>query len=212
MNELPQTRQSLLVELGKRSDLAWTEFLAVYEDTLYRFCRARGLQDADARDVLQNVLAAVHKRIPNWDPNLDKGSFRGWLFRVARNIAVDTISDRAKKTTARGDSRVDQMLHQVPDSSETPQDIFEAEYRKSLFDWASSQVKSEVRDVTWKSFCMTAIDGLSAEEVAAKLSIPVGSVYTAKCRVVARIRSKIEQLSLDSIPKSISKTENPKPE
>ena len=64
-----------------------------------------------------------------------------------------------------------------------------------MFDWASEQVKSEVRDVTWKSFCMTAVDGQKAEQVAATLRVPVGSVYTAKCRVVARIRSKIQELN-----------------
>lgn len=194
MNELPQTRQSLLLELGKRSDDAWSEFLVVYENALVRFCRAKGLQDADARDVTQDVLAAVHRRIPTWNPDASKGSFRAWLFRVARNISVDEIHRRAKRATASGDSQVAEFLSQLPDGSEDQQSAFEAEYRRSLFDWASNQVKSEVRDVTWKSFCMTAVDGQKAEQVAATLGIPVGSVYTAKCRVVARIRSKIQEM------------------
>ena len=194
MNELPQTRQSLLVELGRRSDDAWSEFLEVYERALFRYCRARGLQDADAEDVTQDVLAAVHKRIPSWDPDASKGSFRAWLFRVARNISVDEIHRRAKRATASGDSQVAEFLSQLPDGSEGQQAEFDAEYRRSLFDWASRQVKREVRDITWKSFCMTAIDGQKAEHVATTLGIPVGSVYTAKCRVVARIRSKIQEL------------------
>ena len=195
MNELPQTRQSLLLELGKRSNDAWSEFLVVYETALVRFCRARGLQDADARDVTQDVLAAVHSRIPTWDPDAAKGSFRAWLFRVARNISVDAIRARSRRATASGDSQVAKFLQQMPDGSEDQQSEFDVEYRRSLFDWASEQVKREVRDITWKSFCMTAVNGRKAEQVAAELGIPVGSVYTAKCRVVARIRSKIQELN-----------------
>ncbi|MFK7765684.1 MAG: RNA polymerase sigma factor [Mariniblastus sp.] len=192
MKEIPQTRKSLLLELGKQSDDAWTEFLLVYEDALYRFCRARGLQDADAKDVLQNVLEAVLKRVPTWDHDAS-GSFRGWLFRVARNISVDAIDHRAKKATGTGDSQIARLLSEVP-NPQTAETTFEFEYQSSLFDWASKRVKSEVREVTWLSFCLTAIDGQKAEHVAEKLGVSVGSVYTAKCRVVARIRAMIATL------------------
>ena len=183
MNEIPQTRKSLLLELGKQSNDAWTEFLSVYEDALYRFCRARGLQDADAQDVLQQVLEAVMKRIPTWDHDASKGSFRGWLFRVARNITVDANDHRRKNVNASGDPQVAKLLSEVPEP-QAMETTFEFEYQSSLFDWASKRVKSGVREVTWLSFCLTAIDGQKAEHVAEKLGVSVGSVYPAKCRVV----------------------------
>ena len=199
MNEIPLTRQSLLIELGNQSEHAWAEFLVVYEKALYKFCRAKGLQDADAQDVLQDVLEAVLKRVPNWDADRTKGSFRGWVFRVARNIAIDAITRRAKKENASGDSRVAEMLAQVPSPS-PDETSFDIEYRKSLFDWASSQVKSTVNDLTWKSFCLTAIEGQKAEQVANALGVSVGNVYTSKCRVVARIKAKIADLDDDFEP------------
>lgn len=196
MDEIPQTRQSLLLELGQRSNGAWEEFLKVYENALVRFCKAKGLQEADVQDVLQDVLTAVLKRIPTWDSDSTKGSFRGWLFRVARNISIDAINLRAKKTTASGSSQVVRMLSELPEEHPT-ETSFEIEYQRSLFDWASRQVKSEVREITWQSFCLTAIEGHKAEKVAADLGIAVGSVYTAKCRVVARIREKIAKMEQD---------------
>ncbi|MEM7478589.1 MAG: hypothetical protein AAF483_26700, partial [Planctomycetota bacterium] len=51
-----------------------------------------------------------------------------------------------------------------------------------------------VRELTWLSFCKTAVEGQKAEQVSQELGIPVGSVYTAKCRIVARIRAKIAEL------------------
>ena len=197
MSDFPQTRQSLLIELGKHSDDAWAEFLVVYENAIYRVCRARGLQDADARDVTQEVLAAVHRRIPSWDLDASKGSFRAWLFRVARNISIDAIGERARRRMATDDSFVERALAQLPDDHGAETLEFDTEYRRSLFEWAAQEVKSEVRDVTWRSFQMTAIEGRKPDEVAGELGVPVGSVYTAKCRVVARIRSKVSHLGED---------------
>lgn len=199
MSDLPQTRQSLLIELGKRSDVAWSEFLDVYENAIVRYCIRRGLQEADARDAAQLVYAAIQKRIADWDHNAAKGSFRAWLFRVARNISVDLIAARSKAAVS-GDSRVSVLLSEVSDHRKmTPDEstVFQLEWRRALFEWAASQVQHEVRDVTRQAFRLTAIDGQKAEAAASQLGIPVGSVYTSKCRVVARIRNKVDEWSDD---------------
>ena len=117
MHEVPQTRASLLLQLSDKSEDAWAEFLSVYEKALFRFCCSKGLQEADCEDVLQDVLTAVMKKVSSWDPDQSKGKFRGWLFQVARNVAVDVIDRKAKKVTASGDSQVAMMLAEVPDSN-----------------------------------------------------------------------------------------------
>lgn len=194
MTDIPQTRASLLISLRQRSEDAWAEFLDIYEKAVLRFCFSKGLQEADSHDVLQEVLAAVVKKLPSWDHRPEKGKFRGWLFTVARNIAVDVIDRKAKnRAVASGQSTVAKMLSQFPESS-TEEVSFDIEYQRELFDWASCQVKSEVKDVTWQAFHKTAVGGHQAATVAEQLGIPVGSVYTAKCRVVSRIRKKIAEL------------------
>ena len=200
MNELPQTRESLLIRLGHHSDRAWAEFIGVYERALYRYCRANRLQDADAEDVTQEVLAALLKRIADWDPDRAKGSFRAWLFRVARNISVDLVSARARQAIGSGDAGVNQMLAEIAEPDDARREALETEYRRALFQWAADRAKSEVQDVTWQSFQRTAVEGQRAEDVAAALGVPVGTVYTAKCRVVARMRNLIAEL--DDEPES----------
>ncbi|MEM1070967.1 MAG: sigma-70 family RNA polymerase sigma factor [Planctomycetota bacterium] len=197
MNEIPQTRASLLLRLGNESQDAWPEFLSIYESALYGFCRARGLQDADARDVLQDVLTAVLKKLPDWNAKSNPGSFRGWLFCVARNIVVDEVKRKAKKVTASGDTQVGRMLAEVPEQTDSQDQSFEIEYKRSLLDWAFHRVRSEVRETTWLSFRMTAVEGQKAEQVAEALGVSVGTVYTAKCRVVARIRTVIAEIGED---------------
>lgn len=195
MTDLPQTRQSLLLRLSQRSDDAWAEFIEIYEKAIYEFCRRRGLQDADSRDVTQDVLAAVDERVENWNGDPKRGKFRGWIFRVARNIAVDKFLERSRKAAASGDSRVIKMLSEWPDSDETNSTAFWMEYRRALMHWAANKVRPEVSNAAWKSFWLTAIEGQSSEDVANELETTVGSVYTAKCRVFARIRKVISQFS-----------------
>lgn len=200
MTDLPSTRQSLLLQLGRRDDAAWSEFLHVYEKAIIGFCIRRGLQEADALDAAQEVYAAIQARMGSWDPDKSKGSFRGWLFRVARNISVDLLAKRARQEKLAMAASED-WLAQLPDARttsasalcEATSTLFQLEWQRALFEWAARQVQHEVRDVTWQAFHLTAVSGRKPEAVAAELGLSTGSVYTAKCRVVARIRVHVER-------------------
>ncbi|MEO1618423.1 MAG: sigma-70 family RNA polymerase sigma factor [Planctomycetota bacterium] len=200
MTDLPATRNSLILELGRCSDAAWSEFLEVYEHAILGYCIRRGLQQADALDAAQAVFAAVHQKVATWDVDSSKGSFRAWLFRVARNVTVDQITARSKVAASGTDTRTDELLSQVQDHRESnppfggddDSTAFRLELRRSLFEWACGQVQSEVRPVTWQAFQRCAIEGGKPDEVAQELKVPVGTVYTAKCRVMARIRDRVE--------------------
>ena len=195
MTRAPQTRQSLLLELGKHSEEAWSEFLAVYESALVAFCRSMGLQEADARDATQEVLEALLQRLPSWQADAQAGSFRGWLFRVAHNVAVDAIAERSRAAASQGGSAAELVLAELAQPGPGEDERFQAELQRSLLEWGARQVRAEVRELTWRAFRMTAIEGVPAAEVARRLEVPVGTVYTAKCRVVARIRQRIAELS-----------------
>ena len=207
MSQLPVTRQSLLIRLRESSGEAWSEFLEIYEQAIYRFARYRGLQDADAWDVTQEVLSAVESKIESWQFDKLKGSFRGWLFRVARNIAADKIVEQTRRAAAGGDSRVAELLAELPETSEQQSTAFWTEYRRTLMNWAAKQIQDDVKETSWQSFVRSAIEGQTAETVAADLGISVGSVYAAKFRIVARIRKLVarfddtedEDLPLQSI-------------
>ncbi len=73
--------------------------------------------------------------------------------------------------------------------------VEDLEWQKWAFAWAASLVESEVGESTWRAFVMTALDDQAPARVAAELQMQVGAVYTAKCRVLARIRAHIQQLS-----------------
>src|SRR5688572_21825063 len=84
----PDTRASLILRLPNAADVAaWDEFVAVYEPLVFRLALGRGLQPADADDLVQEVFSAVANQVGEWLQRMDRGSFRAWLLRIARNIA-----------------------------------------------------------------------------------------------------------------------------
>ncbi len=60
MNDSPATHPSLLVRLRDRGDdRAWTEFVEIYTPLIEGLARRKGLQAADAADLVQEVFGAV---------------------------------------------------------------------------------------------------------------------------------------------------------
>ncbi|MEZ5974527.1 MAG: RNA polymerase sigma factor [Planctomycetota bacterium] len=155
-------------------------------------CRSRGLQDADAQDVTQEVLAAILQRVGEWQPGSDRGSFRGWVLRIARNRSVDAIARRTGRLCGSGDTQVLRSLAEVP--GDDGAEAFELEYTRALFGVAAETVRQEVSERTWSAFALTALEGASAADAARRLGISVGAVYTARCRTVARIRECTQRL------------------
>ena len=97
MPSLPDTRYSLLARLVDPADAAaWSEFTSIYEEAVLRYSRNRGLQDADAREVVQHVLLAVHQAIGDWKPTGRPGSFRAWLARTAHRICLSNAARPAE--------------------------------------------------------------------------------------------------------------------
>src|SRR5215813_1841433 len=115
MRESPATRASLLVRLRDGSDAAaWREFVHLYATVIYGFARKRGLQDADAADLMQEVLRSVAAAVGrlNYDPG--KGTFRGWLYSITRNKIYNFLESRARHPRGSGDSNAHQRLEEYP--------------------------------------------------------------------------------------------------
>ena len=199
MTLTPTTRASLLSRLtDPRDHEAWVEFVAIYEPVAYRLLRRHGLQDADAREVMQDLFVAVNRSIDRWDPSRERGSFRGWLRRVIRNLVINWLKQREKRVIASGGSELQEMLVNVPAESDAETAEFDRELRRALFRRAAEQVRVEVQPATWNAFWETAVLGVSASDAATKLRMQPGAVRVAKCRVLVRLRMVIHSLSDES--------------
>lgn len=196
MAEHPVTRPSLLLRMRNAADAAaWSQFVDVYAPLIYGFARKQGLQDADAADLLQDVLRSVAGAISRLDYDPRRGSFRGWLFTIARNHLRDFIARRTSGAQGSGDTGVRKLLEQQPESDEAEWNI---EYERRVFAWAAEETQKEVEASTWQAFWQTAVEGKSGRDVAAELKLSVAAVYLAKGRVMKRLKERIASLQDDA--------------
>jgi RNA polymerase sigma-70 factor (ECF subfamily) len=195
MSFTPTTRASLLLRLRDSQDHeAWVEFVSLYEPVTYRLLRRFGLQDADAREVMQELFMAVSRSIDRWNPSKDRGSFRGWLRRASRNLVINWLKARERRALVTGDSNFQAMLDMMPDKTEPEAVEFDKELRRALFQRAAEQVRAKVHPATWQAFWETGVVGASHVEAAKKLGMRVGAVRVAKCRVLARLQAAVAEL------------------
>ncbi len=190
LNSDPQTRQSLLVRLrDSRDDQAWAEFTAVYEPVIYRMAKRRAFQDADAREIVQEVLLSVSSAIERFDLEGD-GSFRGWLARITRNAAIDQFRKRSRHEQSPGNTEIQMTLDRI--AVDQPfEEEFDQDRRQQLFRWAASEVRTRTGESNWIAFWRTAVESKPIADVAAELGITEGAVYVARCRVLKRIRQLV---------------------
>jgi RNA polymerase sigma factor (sigma-70 family) len=195
MTLTPTTRASLLFRLrDSRDHEAWVEFVALYEPVAYRLLRRHGLQDADAREVMQDLFMAVSRSIDRWDPAKECGTFRGWLRRVARNLVINWLKHRERRAIATGGSDLQAMLEMLPADSEPETVEFDKELRRALFQRAAEQVRGEIQPATWQAFWETGVVGISPADAAQKLGMSVGAIRVAKCRVLARLQAAVNEM------------------
>ena len=185
MQGFPTTRLSLLLKLKDSANhAAWEEFVAVYSPVIYRFARRRGLQECDAQDLAQNVLAAVAGRIHDWKADEDRARFRTWLYRIASNQTITLFRNR-KPDAARGGTTAIAVLERQTCDEATE---LELNYRREVFRMLARRARSEFEEATWQAFWMTAVEGVPVEEAARSLGRTVGSIYTARSRIIRRLQ------------------------
>jgi RNA polymerase sigma-70 factor (ECF subfamily) len=195
MSTLPETRASLLLKIADAGDhQAWDEFVRLYRPAVYQMGCRQGLQHADAEELAQETLMAVARAVDRWEPSTQRGAFRSWLSRIARNLAINLLTRRKHQVWGTGRSSMQLQLDKLRDPHEELSRIFEMEYRRAIFRCAAKQVQSAVTESTWKAFWMTTIEDHPVAAVAAQLGLSAGAVYIARNRVVARLRAEVRRI------------------
>jgi RNA polymerase sigma-70 factor (ECF subfamily) len=187
----------LLIRVRDQADqTAWERFAEVYTPFIYNVCKKRGLQDADASDVAQEVMQTVASAISRFEYDQKKGSFRSWLFSVTRARITDFHRKQQRQPAVSGGTVVQELLAAQPDAEEN---AWEHSWQQHLLEWASERVKSEFEPSTWKAFWATAVHGQGVEEVARELKLSSGAVYIARSRVLARLRRAVEEVDEQAV-------------
>jgi RNA polymerase sigma-70 factor (ECF subfamily) len=191
--EQMQTRLSLLFRLtqpGPLDERAWQEFVDHYAPLIYSWCRKHRLQDADAKDVTQQVMLKLATHLPSFSYDPSK-SFRAWLRTLSYHAWVDFLSDQKQRGS--GDTGVWRVLT----SAESREDLLKRiddEFDLERLEQAMARVRDRVEPATWEAFRLTAIVGVPAAEVARRLSKQVATIYVSRSNVQKMLQEEIALL------------------
>lgn len=194
----PDTRASLILRLSNAADVeAWDEFVLIYEPLILRLGRRHGLQEADAEELVQEVFLAVSRAVSRWNGDPARGRFRGWLFRIARNLLINVLTRRRFQVIGSGDSAMRRLLDEQAAPSNGESRELDLELRRELFRRAAQVVRDTVSETTWQAFWQTSVEARPIADVAQALGITVGGVYIARSRVMARFRDEVRRLTVE---------------
>ncbi len=132
-----------------------------------------------AEDVVQETMIRAWRKSGRLSPEL--GSVRGWLIRVAHNIAIDRLRASRARPAEVDEMHADAATWSVPDHAEQTVD--------SLYVARALQTLSQGhRAVLYEVY----FAGRTCAEAAAVLGIPVGTVKSRLYNALRSLRGTIE--------------------
>ena len=187
-----QTSLSLLERLRRDGDApSWARLLSVYEPLLTYWLRRQGLQEADVRDLVQNILLIVCQELSEFQHNGRAGAFRNWLRQVMINCL--RVHRRRKPADA---GAFGALVDDLEDPGSGLGGTWEREHDQFILCRLTEMIRPEFEPTTWEAFERTVMHAEPTAVVAEALGISTNAVLLAKSRVLRRLRVEKEQFAL----------------
>lgn len=144
---------------------SWEDVAQRYGRKIYNFAyRLTGNPD-DAADLVQEVLLRVRKGLSGYRP----GSFEGWLWRITRNAFLDDVRKRKRRPTSPLPDEIDRFDVVTSDAADV-------EYGRITLGDDIQKALLELPIEFREAVILCDIVGLSYEEIAQAVAVPIGTV------------------------------------
>src|SRR2546423_6521297 len=158
----PEVRVDVVQRAQAGERAAFAEVYEAYFDAVYAFCYQLTRSAADAADAVQETFVKAVERLHTLrDPTM----FRGWLYAIARNAALDLLRGRSRVGKLPED--LEAMLAAGSRRSSDPVAVAEAKEVGALV-W---QAAKSLNPRDYSIFEMTVPHGLTSPAVAEALDI-----------------------------------------
>lgn len=174
MTELEDKLASLMRAGQAGNAAAYRQLLSALTDMVRRWVRQQlarqGYEIAEAEDIVQETLLAIHLKRASWDPDR---AILPWLRAVARHKLIDNLRRRGRRIMVSVDDIMETLAAPEPEDTLSTEAL---DRHLATLPPGQSQV---VRAVS--------IDGLSPSEAAKKLTLSEGAVRVALHRGLAAL-------------------------
>jgi RNA polymerase sigma-70 factor (ECF subfamily) len=157
-------------------------FGALYErymPRVYRYLRTRTASADEAADVTQAVFVKAMSSLSQYRPG--RAPFAGWLFRIARNAAVDAHRRRRPSVTW------DELPESIAESSaDSPEDLVLRRERIDRLRMLVARLDTNKRELLALRFAAS----LTSREIAAVVGKGEGAVKKQLFRIIASLKEQ----------------------
>ena len=195
------TRASLLFRLRDWKDAAsWEEFYRLYRKLVYGLARRSGLSHNEAEEVTQDVFKRVAETIHNFEPDPQRGSFRGWLMNLTRWRVADKFRARrpdefpivvSKDGTA---TKTAGSIERLPDPQTSDEAIWENEWQRNVLEVALARLARRVPAKQFQAFDLYARQNWPVLKVSRELGTNPAAVYLIRHRLTRQLKAEVAYL------------------
>lgn len=162
---------------------AFGTLVTAYERRVFAFLGRMGFDRATASDLAQDIFVRAWRYRDSFDPL--RGTVTGWLFGIARNVALTEWRRAGRRPTACVDESALDMLSTSDDASQV---LEQAQQRDRLH-----RALQEVSDADRTAIALSYIDGLSAPEAAKLLNCRADAYRAQLSRARRRLAAVLEE-------------------
>jgi RNA polymerase sigma-70 factor (ECF subfamily) len=185
------TRSSVLKAVADTgNEAAWRRLFDLYAGFVFSIARSKGLNDADADDIVQAVFADLARNLPSFKYDREKGRFRAYLSALTRW----RINDRLRSGKRDVELKASFMEDAKALMSAADEDFEEREWQSAALEEALRRIKPDVQSAHYAAFVASAVEGQDTETVARLHGISIDNLYQIRKRLTAKLREAVKQV------------------
>lgn len=177
------TDASLVRRAADGDSSAWNLLVARHAGRMWAVARSFRLGDADAADVVQTAWLRLTE---NLDRLHDGDAVGAWLVTTARRECLRLVRERAHATSDVG--ATDDVAAEVADDAPTPDRLVVQADQAARLRAAFHRLPADDQQLLG---LLSASPRPSYREVAATLSMPIGSIGPTRARALGRLRQEL---------------------
>jgi RNA polymerase sigma-70 factor, ECF subfamily len=191
------TDHELVTFARSGSEKAYRELLDRYQRPVFSLVFRMVRDREQAEDLAQETFVKVFNHLDNYNP---KYKFSSWIFKIASNLAIDTLRKKTPDTVSLDGSRYAQTNEEIEStrisiasSDENPEQLLEAKELGEEIENAIGQLRAEYRT----AILLRHVEGRPYEEIAEIMEIPLGTVKTYIHRARTELRDLLAHLRVE---------------
>jgi RNA polymerase sigma-70 factor (ECF subfamily) len=196
---MEETRPSLLIRAQAGDEGAWEDLCQLYRPLIVGWLHRQAVPARDVDDLVQEIFLRVVRGLPSFSHSGRRGAFRSWLRTIAFNESCDYWKSPARRAVAHGGDAPAAALAMLEDPDSPLNRYWAEEHDRYVLRCLLELADLELEPTGLRAFRRMALEGASGAETASELGISLAAVYTARSRVLRRLRELAEGL-LDDLP------------